>query len=408
MDAVRGLACVVMIVWHTADAWLTPEIHGTPAFERARLVGGFAAPSFLWLAGLSLALSTELRPTWQRTRQGLLRAGWVLVVGYALKLFAWTVDHGAIREVRCLPTLALAIPAMAALIFAFREPARATVRARAIAGALGAAVLVGTYARVDGLPRSPEVLARLDVLQGIGAALAAMTLLFFGVGRVVPSERARAVVLGLLALAVALATPHVVGVSLAPLPTRVADYVARTTADPAASGARFALFPWLGHTLYGAAIGTILRAAPRDLAAFEVPFVRRPWLLTLACAAVLVAVFEAGPIAPSITAWAEWMRPVLRLVFYGTAAIGSAGVLSLVGRHARPLYDAIATMGRSSLLVYGTHLELAYGLLGVPIRQSLGWGAWAVGMVLLTASMVATARLAEAREAKARRAGEAA
>lgn len=389
-----------MMIWHTADAWLAAEIHGTPAFERARLIGGFAAPFFMWLAGLSIALSTELRPSLDKTLSALVRAGWVIVVGYALKLFAWTVDHGAIRDPRCWLTIALAVPAMSALVFAFREPPLGAPQARRIAGVVGAIALVLVYSRTDGLPRSPEVLARLDVLQGIGAALAVTTLLLAGLGRVAPSERARAVALALLALGVALATPHFVGTSLDPLPTRVADYVARTT-EPAASGARFPLFPWLGHALYGACLGTLLRAAPRGRAVTELPLSGRPWLIALVALVVVVASFEAGPIAPSITARAEWMRPVLRLAFYGTAAIGSAAMLSYAGRAMPRLYDALSVMGRSSLLVYGAHLELAYGLLGLPLRGALGWLGWALAAPLLLLCMIALARWVEGWEQSA-------
>ena len=88
----------------------------------------------------------------------------------------------------------------------------------------------------------------------------------------------------------------------------------------------------------------LLRRAPRDLSPHAVPFVRHPWMLSLAASLVMIAMFEAGPLAPSITARAEWMRPVLRLIFYGTAAMGCAGLLSYLGRAARPLYDGIATM----------------------------------------------------------------
>lgn len=402
VDAVRGLACVAMISWHTADAWLAPEIHGTPAFERARVVGGFAAPFFMWLAGLSIALSTELRPSLDKTLSALVRAGWVIVVGYALKLFAWTIDHLAINDPRCWSTIALAVPAMSALVYAFREPPLGPSGTRRVAGVLGSLVLVFVYSRTDGLPCSPGLLARLDVLQGIGAALAVTTILLAGLGKIAPSERARAIALVALAIGVALATPHFVGSSLAPLPTRLADYVARTT-EPAASGARFPLFPWLGHALYGACVGTALRWAPRDLAPTELPFTKRPWLVALAALVVVVAVFEAGPLAPLVTARAEWMRPVLRLTFYGTAAIGSGAVLSYVGRHLRPLYDGLSVMGRSSLLVYGAHLELAYGLLGVPIRGAFGWLAWALAAPLLVLLMVALARWVEGWETSARR-----
>lgn len=402
VDAVRGLACVAMILWHTADAWLLREIHGTAPFERVRVVGGFAAPMFLWLAGLSAALVTELGPSASRTAVALRRAGWVLAVGYALKLLAYTVDHGAIRDLRCWPTLLLAIPAMLAVLLAFREPAAASPRTRAIAGVVGAVVLVATYSHTAGLPRGPEVLARLDVLHGIGAALATLALLFWGLGRVLTSERARAGVLALLAVIVAATTPLWLGVSMEPLPERVADYIARTSAPPATSGARFALFPWLAYALCGASVGTLLRSAARTTQPFEVPLVRRTWLLVMAAALVLCVCVEAGAIGRWITVQHDGARPYMRLLAYGAATLGGAGLVSLLGRASPRLYEALTTMGRSSLLVYGAHLELSYGLLGLPLRGRLGWPAWLLAAAALTAAMVWLARAVEEREARAR------
>src|SRR5438067_2319224 len=46
-----------MIEAHTTDAWIRAADRHSPAFYRTQLLGGFAAPLFLWLAGLGLALS---------------------------------------------------------------------------------------------------------------------------------------------------------------------------------------------------------------------------------------------------------------------------------------------------------------------------------------------------------------
>jgi uncharacterized membrane protein len=392
VDALRGLACVAMIAWHTAECWIGPPVRDGWGFGKVRLVGGFAAPLFLWLAGLSLALSTELRPSWERTAAGLVRAGWVVAVGYALKLFAWTVDHGAVLDARNLTTVALAVPGVMALLFATREPPLGPPRSRAAAGALGAITLVIAYSGLEGTTRHSDVLARLDVLHGIGGALGALGLVLFALGPLVGTERARALALGALAVAVALATPRWVDAPTGPVPPRVMDWIARTVADPAASGARFPLFPWLGHALVGAAVGTLLRRAPPTLGRDEVPFVRRPVVLVAATLAVMALVFEGGPVAPLVTERAEWARPVLRLAFYGSAALGAAGALSYVGRGARPLYEALATLGRSSLLVYGAHLELVYGLLGIPLRRTLGWPGWVAAAVAVLGLMVVASR----------------
>src|SRR5262245_44713110 len=45
-----------MIVWHTADAWTRAADRHSVAFGRVLILGGFAAPLFLWLAGLAAAL----------------------------------------------------------------------------------------------------------------------------------------------------------------------------------------------------------------------------------------------------------------------------------------------------------------------------------------------------------------
>ena len=57
IDWARALAVLVMIEAHTVDAWTRVAARRTPAFRDAMILGGFAAPMFLWLAGVSLALS---------------------------------------------------------------------------------------------------------------------------------------------------------------------------------------------------------------------------------------------------------------------------------------------------------------------------------------------------------------
>src|SRR3954470_14836305 len=46
-----------MIEAHTVDAWTRDADRASIAFRDARILGGFAAPLFLWLAGLSMAFS---------------------------------------------------------------------------------------------------------------------------------------------------------------------------------------------------------------------------------------------------------------------------------------------------------------------------------------------------------------
>lgn len=57
VDWLRGFAVVTMIVWHTMDAWTRPDGRTTLAWDVIILIGGCAAPLFLFLAGVSVALS---------------------------------------------------------------------------------------------------------------------------------------------------------------------------------------------------------------------------------------------------------------------------------------------------------------------------------------------------------------
>ena len=61
LDWMRGLAVVVMVFWHTLDAWTTPVDKASGAFWYCQLIGGFGAPIFLFLAGVSVALAAGSR-----------------------------------------------------------------------------------------------------------------------------------------------------------------------------------------------------------------------------------------------------------------------------------------------------------------------------------------------------------
>ena len=61
LDWMRGLAVVIMVGWHTLDSWTTPADKASPAFWYCMLIGGFGAPIFLFLAGVSVALASASR-----------------------------------------------------------------------------------------------------------------------------------------------------------------------------------------------------------------------------------------------------------------------------------------------------------------------------------------------------------
>src|SRR3982075_2111636 len=85
VDWARGIAVLLMIEAHTSDAWtrLSPAVRRTIAFRDATVLGGFAAPLFLWLAGLAAVLAA----TRAAERTGSRRAAVDMICRRGLEIF---------------------------------------------------------------------------------------------------------------------------------------------------------------------------------------------------------------------------------------------------------------------------------------------------------------------------------
>src|SRR5579864_1967704 len=59
IDWLRGLACLVMFQVHCYDSWLSPSAKKTAFYGWSRFGGILPAPLFLFLAGISVALTTD-------------------------------------------------------------------------------------------------------------------------------------------------------------------------------------------------------------------------------------------------------------------------------------------------------------------------------------------------------------
>src|SRR5688572_5468442 len=59
IDWARGIAVLLMIEAHATDAWTRPADKESSGYFVTVLLGGFASPFFLWLAGLAVALSAS-------------------------------------------------------------------------------------------------------------------------------------------------------------------------------------------------------------------------------------------------------------------------------------------------------------------------------------------------------------
>jgi len=57
IDWLRGIAVVLMIMWHSIDAWTFQAGRDTFAFSTIAFLAGWVAPLFLFLAGVSIPLA---------------------------------------------------------------------------------------------------------------------------------------------------------------------------------------------------------------------------------------------------------------------------------------------------------------------------------------------------------------
>ena len=198
LDWLRGVAVLIMIEAHTLDSWTRVEERTRTGFGWAMIIGGFGAPIFLFLAGISLTLAAG-----SRVRKGRSDA-----------------EAAALARRRAWQIFGLAI--------LFR------LQSVLISG--------GTL----------ESLLKVDILNVMGVTMLASAVLW-GLGR---GRWSRAVLLAGAAVAVAMVTPIIRATPLLdPLPDRLEwyfrPYPGRTT---------FTLFPWSSFLLAGAAAGQWLDA----------------------------------------------------------------------------------------------------------------------------------------------------
>ena len=188
-----------MIEAHTLDAWTRAADRDTTFYGYAVIVGGFAAPLFLWLAGVGVALSAARTASRTGSRAAAARA----VCERGLQIFV--------------------------LAFLFRLQAFI--------------VSPGSH---------PVMIFRVDVLNVMGLAVVAAGLAWAAAA----AGAGRFTLFALLATIVAMATPIVRSLSaIAMLPIWIQWYL-----RPAGEFTTFTLFPWSGFVFAGAAMGVLIHA----------------------------------------------------------------------------------------------------------------------------------------------------
>ncbi len=100
IDWARGIAVLIMIGAHTLDAWTRASAKHGLVYQQLAMLGGFAAPMFLLLAGLSLALSAQrtLSLSGRRseaTKAVVRRAAEIFILAFLFRLQAFVVSPGS-------------------------------------------------------------------------------------------------------------------------------------------------------------------------------------------------------------------------------------------------------------------------------------------------------------------------
>jgi uncharacterized membrane protein len=395
-----------MLIWHTADSWLLADLQ-TPDkgfFVVLRLLGGSAAPMFLFFVGVGMVFRTARES--ERTTRGRIATSFVkrgaelVMFGYLLRVQAWLIDYGDIRVASAWKiALAIAVGCVAAFRLLRSESHPSDDRR---ASAVYASVSLICFAlsvhwlRAE-FPHRLRGLSRVDVLQAIGGSMAIVGTAGLSLG-VLRRHPWRGVWMALL---VCLATPWLSAVLPGPLPQALAAYIARWE-PPHAKGvvALFPLFPWMAYALVGAAWGVGLQ---RRLTQPDAHTTLRRWMWWTG-AAGLALVLTANERHAIVYRLLHSMPHVVQVVRVGYRVGWCCLFLSAIDLAIRATYPRtgwhapLRLYGRHSLLIYWLHMELAFGIAAAPLKEALGYAWWVAGLVVLCVLMLLVALGVERRQ----------
>jgi uncharacterized membrane protein len=333
-----------MLEAHTLDAWTRVADRSSTAFRDLTILGGFGAPLFLWLAGLSLVLSAHRH----------------------LDSSAATIADAAASRQRREAALRIIRRGLQILVLAFLFRLQAFVVS----------------------PGGPLVsLFRVDILNVMGIGIAAAGVLY-GLAR---TNRGALAAAAAAAAAVALATPLIRSAGwVDALPTAWQWYL-----RPAGEHTTFTLFPWVGFLFAGVAAGALLTAAQsRQEEA-------RAHRAMLAGAAALVVLGVSTARLPSIYAESSfWTSSPTFFAIRVGVLLGVVSGLYWIDRWSRErpwrskaLVGGIETLGRNSLFIYWIHVEIVYGYASWPLWRQLPVWAAPLSLVVVAGLMLGAVAL---------------
>lgn len=339
-DWMRGLACLFMFERHCYDSWLLPSARGTAFYHWSELIASMAAPSFLFLAGLSTVLIVK-----KSSEDGQV----------SRKAGARIFRRGA--EILGL-----------ALIFRIVD--------------------LGLWLPNPTTPNWWTDLMRVDVLNVIGISLMMVGALCW----LIPSQTRAAWAAALAGAAIVITTPLVWSVwrpSFLPWPLESYFDGVHNTGTPQAY--LFPIFPWAGFTMAGVVAGYLLLSA----------WARRNdrsliWIIAAAGAAVALLGRVLDHLPVQLYRYSDFWHssPNYFMIRVGILLM----ILSLCYLRCRfgengLKKSPLITLGQNSLMVYWVHIEFVYGRFCILKRQGMGILGASLGLIGIAVAMYLLALL---------------
>ena len=338
IDWMRGLACVLMFQTHCYAAWLRPELEATRFVRWSQLLGTLPAPLFLFLAGVSVALTTQKLREKGMTRanvakQTMLRGSEIFGLGLLFRIQEYALGHKWVPWTDLL---------------------------------------------------------RVDILNTLGLSMMLLGILCWLTGgeKVEPARRRGMFAALLTASIIVLLTP-LLWSSWRPsfLPWPLESYINGIHTGSEPQFWLFPLFPWCAFAFVGLAAGFALlsEAARRKEAAFFAG------LAGLGAAAVLLSLlFEASPIRVYALQDYWHSSPNFFLLRCGVLLIIMAGSYAWCSIGWGQMgFNPVIQLGTTSLLVYWVHIEFVYGRFSILRKHECTWGQATIGLIVIFLSMVA-------------------
>src|SRR3954467_12157109 len=155
LDVLRGLAVLIMIEAHVIDSWTREGDRHSTAFGESLILGGFGAPLFLFLAGVTVAMSAgskarRLGDNGLAARAVMRRGLEIFALAFLFRFQSFVLSHApawTLLKVDVLNVMGPSMMAAAAIWAAMRGPRG---RAAVLVSATIALVLITPSIRAAG------------------------------------------------------------------------------------------------------------------------------------------------------------------------------------------------------------------------------------------------------------------